>query len=169
MRTATLTALTVMQPWAWAIAQGFKAVENRKWSTKYRGPLAIHAGISQRWIEDGRQFLFDQSCAFDRPEWKMPEEESLDFGAIVAVVDVVDCITLAKLERESRGLERIVPSIPAQQLRAFAGGPCCWILDNVRKLPEPIPCKGAQQLWFVPDDVAAAVHHAIAALTPSVR
>ncbi len=39
-----MRALTIRQPWAWAITCGLKRVENRTWSTNYRGPLLIHAG-----------------------------------------------------------------------------------------------------------------------------
>ncbi len=38
-----MKALTVRQPWAWALMEGGKDIENRKWATTYRGPLAIHA------------------------------------------------------------------------------------------------------------------------------
>jgi hypothetical protein len=37
-------ALTVRQPWATLIIAGLKDVENRSWTTSYRGRLAIHAG-----------------------------------------------------------------------------------------------------------------------------
>jgi ASCH domain len=30
-------ALSVRQPWAWAIVSGYKDVENRSWPTNYRG------------------------------------------------------------------------------------------------------------------------------------
>lgn len=40
-------ALTIKQPWASAIMAGLKRVENRTWRTDYRGPLAIHAGLSR--------------------------------------------------------------------------------------------------------------------------
>lgn len=42
-----MKALTIRQPWASLIAHGVKTIETRSWSTKYRGPLAIHAG--HRW------------------------------------------------------------------------------------------------------------------------
>ena len=38
-----MKALTVYQPWASLIACGSKTLETRRWATKYRGPLAIHA------------------------------------------------------------------------------------------------------------------------------
>lgn len=33
--------LSVRQPWAWALVDGWKDVENRSWRTAYRGPIAI--------------------------------------------------------------------------------------------------------------------------------
>jgi ASCH domain len=39
-------ALTIRQPWAEWIIAGHKDVENRSWSTSYRGTLAIHSGRS---------------------------------------------------------------------------------------------------------------------------
>src|SRR5664280_3664302 len=39
--------LSVQQPWAWAIVEGHKRVENRTWTTPYRGPVLIHEEV--RW------------------------------------------------------------------------------------------------------------------------
>jgi hypothetical protein len=36
-------------------------------------------------------------------------------------------------------------------------GPIGWVLDDVRGLTEPVPCRGALGLWTVPEDVAARV------------
>ncbi len=33
----------MQQPWAWLLCYGTKSIENRTWSTKYRGQLLIHA------------------------------------------------------------------------------------------------------------------------------
>ena len=44
MATGESGVLTVRQPWAWAIIQVGKDVENRSWPTKHRGPLLIHVG-----------------------------------------------------------------------------------------------------------------------------
>lgn len=45
-----MKALTVCQPYASLIARGKKRVENRTWSTSYRGHLYIHAGKSRKWL-----------------------------------------------------------------------------------------------------------------------
>lgn len=39
-----IRALSVRQPWASLILSGHKTVENRTWTTKYRGQIVIHAG-----------------------------------------------------------------------------------------------------------------------------
>lgn len=39
-----MKALSIQQPWAWLIVNGYKAVENRDWNTKFRGEFLIHAG-----------------------------------------------------------------------------------------------------------------------------
>lgn len=38
-----MKALSIRQPWAWLIVNGFKDIENRSWDTKYRGLVLIHA------------------------------------------------------------------------------------------------------------------------------
>jgi hypothetical protein len=35
--------LSVRQPWASLIVNGFKDVENRTWPTRYRGRILVHA------------------------------------------------------------------------------------------------------------------------------
>jgi len=37
-------ALSIRQPWAWAILHAGKNIENRSWNTKFRGTFLIHAG-----------------------------------------------------------------------------------------------------------------------------
>jgi hypothetical protein len=123
-------ALTVHPQWAWAIAAGHKPIENRTWATKYRGTLAIHAGSSQASEHVARK-LFAELC-LDVPA-------RFDRGAIVAVVDLVDCRRVADTDS------------------VWAEGPFCWRLANVRRLGKPVPCRGRLSLWRLPAAVKAAV------------
>jgi hypothetical protein len=41
-----LKAISIRQPWAWLIVNGYKDIENRIWAAKLRGPVLIHAGQS---------------------------------------------------------------------------------------------------------------------------
>jgi hypothetical protein len=41
-----IPALSIRQPWAWLIVHGHKDIENRDWSTPFRGQLLVHAGLT---------------------------------------------------------------------------------------------------------------------------
>ena len=75
-----MKAITIQQPWAWAIMSGGKDIENRVWSTSYRGPLLIHAGVAYR------------SDAVMPRGVQAPDKQDLTFGAILGVVDLVDVV-----------------------------------------------------------------------------
>lgn len=113
-----MKCLTVCQPWAWAIASGLKTIENRTWYTSYRGPIAIHAGVSTKWIDAARGLL---------PE--APHRRYLEFGAIVAVGTLADCVPVAEVQGDR-----------------FASGPWCWLLRDVRPC-EPLTLKGRLGLF----------------------
>src|SRR6202161_3174427 len=80
-RASCQRALSIRQPWAWAIVEGLKPVENRSWPTNYRGPLLIHAGLR----EDHLGWL-----ALDRMGIDFPDD--VQTGGIIGGVDLVDCV-----------------------------------------------------------------------------
>ena len=125
-----IPALTICQPWAWAIAAGYKLVENRSWPTKYRGPLLIHAGKSRSWLHAVGEL---RDGGFDVPD----DLNDLTFGAVVAVAQLVDVIPF-----EQNSLYDDLRRDP------FASGPVCWLLSRIRRLPNPVACRGAQGLWY---------------------
>jgi hypothetical protein len=82
-----MRALTVRQPWAWAIVHGGKDVENRvRPLGPYRGPVAIHASQriadSAAWTDRNVQAAMVQADSL--PAW------STTLGTVVGVVDLVD-------------------------------------------------------------------------------
>jgi len=123
-----MKAITIQQPWAEMIARGLKRVENRTWRTNHRGPLAIHAGKSM--------VAMDRENAAEWPERygvALPGVGELTFGAIIAVVELRDCVLLTDLPENVRG-------------HPFAFGPWCWVLDGVERV-EPVKCVGKQMIW----------------------
>jgi hypothetical protein len=50
-----LNTLSIRQPWATYVVYGIKPIENRSWTTDYRGPLLIHASAK----EDTRRTVRD--------------------------------------------------------------------------------------------------------------
>jgi hypothetical protein len=85
-----MIALSIRQPWAWAILHAGKDIENRKWTTTFRGPLLIHAAKT----------LYDTSQERDRTRawvWrrfhvKVPLDDDLPRGGIVGKANVVDVV-----------------------------------------------------------------------------
>lgn len=114
-RLKELRALSLKQPWAWLVVNGFKDIENRNWRTQHRGPLLIHASRSvdllTPTVEEEMETNYDVT---------IPDE--LPLGGIIGVVDVIDCV-------------RKHPS--KWKFKASWG----WVLENPRRLPFR-QCKG---------------------------
>lgn len=86
-------ALSVRQPWAWAIIYAGKDIENRSWQAvnhglRRRGRIAIHAakGMTQEEYEDARELmaLFGETA---------PAAHELLRGGIIGSVEVVDVVS----------------------------------------------------------------------------
>jgi hypothetical protein len=130
-----LHALTLWQPWAWAVAHAGKGLENRDWRPPawlVGKPLAIHAG--KAWDPDAADFI-------ERVSGRRPPESAIR-GAIVAV---------ARLG----GFVKDAEEAPPDQRLWFIGR-FGWLLEDVVSF-EPVPCRGAQKLWTVPSDVCPTV------------
>lgn len=97
MAALPTVALSIQQPWAWLIVNGFKDIENRDWRTTFRGPVLIHTGLK-----------IDAEANFDVVNGYHPVTghqslignryppalfEKADLGGIVGVAEVVDCVT----------------------------------------------------------------------------
>jgi hypothetical protein len=146
-----MRALTIRQPWAWAIAYGGKNVENRSWrAPHWCKSIAIHAGARSGWDTDG------ETSPLIRREWDAAtghivldrKTEFMPFSAIIAVARITGCH-------------------PDIQCASRPNGPFCspwarpdqwhWTLANVQPLPDPVPCTGRLNLWRLPAEVEAAV------------
>lgn len=118
-----MKALSIMQPWAWLIAAGHKDIENRGWSTFYRGEVLIHAGkrFDPDYLDEGPSLLWDW------PDIQQPD--TFDTGGIIGIAEIVDCVT----------------SSPSP----WFFGPFGFVIRNARPLPFR-PCRG-QLGFFTPD------------------
>lgn len=83
--------LTLHQPWAALIAVGDKTIETRSWSTRYRGPLAIHAGKTKA---DFTEPVWQHCLAEPGGALLRDELRPLALGALVAVCDLVDVLPI---------------------------------------------------------------------------
>ena len=123
-----MKVLTIKQPWATLIMQGYKRFEFRSWQTKYRGDLLIHAGKG-----------IDKE-AIKRLEKYLPKE--LLTGKILGKVTLVDCIKMSP-EFKERLLKENKDIYAKSSFQENYG----WQMDNVQVFKEPIEAKGHLSLW----------------------
>ena len=162
-----MKALSMWQPWASAVAFGSKRIETRSWATKYRGPLAIHA--ARRCVKGE---LIHYACCWN---WKgalhqvllgdQPREylhEALPFGAIVAVCALVDIRSTGTFTQQELDVLRMPPGLQGElyswterQMGDFSLGRYGWVLERIRMVDPPVPFRGRQGLFNVPDELIA--------------
>jgi len=156
--------LSVRQPWAWAIAAGYKYIENRTWTTSHRGKLGIHA--SARWDDDAEaatRFIRDTARAAGHT---LPKtlRDAMPLTATGYVLAVVDLVSVCEATMNESGLDcNCGPwAIPGQ---------AHWRLEFSRRLDKPLAAKGALGLWkldftlegqqFTSDEIVDTINHAL--------
>ncbi|SMC63672.1 ASCH domain-containing protein [Sporomusa malonica] len=156
-----MKAITILQPWASLIACGVKQIETRGWATKYRGEIAIHAGVGKQFMQLAKAeplssalkangFKYLSYIDIDKKKYFLP------FGAMIAIAEIVDCAKMVgcTLDNVNNGHKLI--SVTLENGHVVSGnelefgdytlGRYAWILANVRRI-EPIPAKGMQRIW----------------------
>lgn len=124
-----MKALSVRQPWAYAIIHSTKDVENRGWPIHYRGDILIHAAKTCTKKEYQLSIEFCQRLGVF-----IPELTSLRRGQIIGIVTIVDC----QFSQVESGW-----GMPEQYH---------WHLENPREIT-PIPYIGRLGIFEVPDEL----------------
>lgn len=142
-------ALSIRQPWAWLITNAGKRCENRTWSTRYRGPIYIHAAKGMKREEyESVAYWWAHQFPGRRPLQTypaLPPAESLARGGIVGKCEIIDCIrsqyALPLGVTRERADRYIVP---------WWQGPVGIILAKVQPI-EFVACKGKLGLFELDD------------------
>jgi len=74
-------ALSIMQPWAHLVCAGVKRVENRTWTTDYRGLVLIHASTT-----------YAREAYRELRRMNVIVPETLPRGCLVGFAELVDVI-----------------------------------------------------------------------------
>lgn len=165
-----MKALSLTQPWATLVAIGAKKVETRSWSTSYRGLIAIHASKGfPAWAKDecGEEPFYSElvkahpspTLIGGRSVLRVSVEE-LPLGAIVAVAELKECRMTEYLRTGPKFWADFINSNEFM-FGDYSPKRFAWFLENIKRLPEPIPCRGALSLWEVPPEVAAEINKQI--------
>ena len=124
--TEPTLALSVPQPWAFAILSGGKDIENRNWETPFRGRIWIHAPKSE-WIDDIKYCLalvaVQKRISLDAAKARYTEQRK--FSAILGSVelyridrlDELDTAATCEATEAAAFLARIAPSSAIDPLR----------------------------------------------------
>lgn len=135
----TLKCLSIQQPWAWLIVNGYKDIENRDWTTSHRGPVLIHAGARL----DRDCFETDGSVERDYINHvkaicgqSIPDQEVL-----YPVKSIVGRATLVDVVEQSHS--------------PWFVGHYGFVFINAKPFKEPIRSSGSLKLFDVPSSVVA--------------
>lgn len=153
-----MKALSLWQPWASLWACGRKEYETRGWRVAMQAagavPIAVHAAKTMA-SEIHRELRDILDARFGKNWWR-----ELPRGCLIGCGELVECVAT-----EARR-----PAIGADELQQgnWAPGRFAFRLAQARLFAEPVPWRGAQGLFEVPDAVIAAALTAAPAggLTP---
>ncbi|MGL4233762.1 MAG: ASCH domain-containing protein [Casimicrobium sp.] len=132
-----MKCLTIRQPWAWLIVNGYKPVENRSWPTSLRGPVLIQASKTMELKNYAREAAYVQTNISQQHGLAIAASASeiLDsFGRIIGKVTLTACVQ----SHES----------------PYFVGPYGHVMTTPRRC-EPFPLKGKLGYFDVPDDIVS--------------
>jgi len=92
-----LKAISIHQPWAWLIANGFKDIENRNWKTKFSGTILIHA--SQKYDEQSYITMVKRSGdkhVYDGLAAMPANKRDFNYGGVVGYCKITACVKESK-------------------------------------------------------------------------
>ena len=119
--------LTLKQPWATLVAEGYKKYEFRTWKTNYRGEILIHAGKG-----------------IDKDGMKRVSKLNLEYpqSKILAKVTIKDCIELTPEKNKD-----IITENHLIYGNKFERTGYAWELENVEKINSESILQGKLGLW----------------------
>lgn len=128
-----MKAITIKQPWATLIAEGYKEYEFRIWKTKYRGDILIHAGKG-----------------IDKKAMDRFKHLGLEYpiGQIIAKATITDCIYVD--EAFAKKMFKKDPAIYKGLIDKGDWDGYGFQLENVQKI-KPIKVNGKLSLWDYDD------------------
>ena len=122
-----MKVITLKQPWATLVAEGYKKYEFRTWKTNYRGEILIHAGKG-----------------IDKEGMKRVNKLNLEYpqSKILAKVTISDCIELNPEKNKE-----IINDNPLVYGNKFDRTGYAWKLENIEKINSESIIPGKLGLW----------------------
>lgn len=131
-----IKVLTVRMPWAALIMLGLKNIENRTWTTSYRGKIVIHASAQNHDAEWMGARYMCQKLGVKFPDGDMMLSKTGELLGVVTLSDIAQPFITMSLKMH------------AWQVEDNYG----WVLENPIPFPITLPIKGKLGLWELSDD-----------------
>ena len=138
-----MRALSLWQPWASLWCSQRKVHETRSWRCSYRGWLLVHATKhfeKDFAVGDPLRVILDNEFG---TQWAL----DLPTGVLIGMVNVVDCLPTEMLFGDG------AVSDDDRVCGDFSAGRFAWKRDEFRLFDQPIPYRGAQGIFNVPDNL----------------
>lgn len=138
-------ALTLHQPWAWALIEGHKNVENRswpppRWLLEATAPLCVAIHASQTWDDDGAAFCRLRGLV-------VPGRAALPRGHVIGWAMFGTPLIRPTGEPIP---ERLRCRTVTAGLGGWFTGPWGWPVRAVFRARWPQPVRGYQGIWRLP-------------------
>lgn len=127
-----MKVLSIQEPYATLIKEGYKKIETRSWKTTYRGEILIHASKSKNFLK----------TITNSEVLSLINNKSLNYGKIICKATLVDCI-----EMTPDYIEKIKSTYQEYILGIYEEGRYAWVLDNIIPLDKSIEINGKLGLW----------------------
>ena len=122
-----MKVVSIKEPFATLINNGFKKIETRSWKTNYRGKILIHAGksLEKEQYKKFKDYNIECSC-----------------GEIIGEAYLTDCIKVTEdFDKELKRKDSIVYG-NSGHVENYA-----WHLENIKKYEKKIKVNGKLGLW----------------------
>lgn len=130
-----MKVLSLLQPWASLVVMGVKTIETRSWTTNYRGPLLIHAGLRK-----AGNYINNIPIIYTNTFGKLP------YGAILGIVQLEKIILLKDFDITSEQINKMSledDTFGNHDDKNRYG----WVLKEAIQFDEPITTRGSLRLW----------------------
>jgi activating signal cointegrator 1 len=140
-----MKVLSIMQPWASLIVMGAKKIEIRSQRTPHRGPLLIHANVTDRYSK--------QLCSLPAYNKFIRHWTDLPYGSIIGKVNLHTCEPADDIKHLIYQKQQIIfgqyIENPLQELDFghFAPGKYGWVFSDAQQFRQPIETKGKMRMW----------------------
>lgn len=128
-----MRAISLWQPWGSCVVLGYKRIETRKWSTTFRGTLAIHAAKK-------RDSICTQMENVVRGQLDSVLPDPLPRGGVIGLVDLVD---IREMDEALIGAQTELELA----LGDWQEGRFAWFLENPRPIKPWLEVRGYQRMW----------------------